>query len=81
MRKTVTIVLTVLSGLIILDSFDAGQAIMMFFLAGVIPGTHISLSAQVMLEAFTLALGFVLARLTSRFFISLFDKIPARHHA
>ena len=81
MRNTIIFTCLVLSGLMILDSLNAGHALMMFFLAGVIPGTNIAISAQVMVEFFALASGFVFARLTSRFLVSLLRRMPIRRHA
>jgi hypothetical protein len=63
MKKTIALILTILSALLILDSMDAFHALAMFMLAGIVPGTHIALSATFMLELFTLLLGFVLARI------------------
>ena len=63
MRTTITIIATILSGLLILDSFNAGQALLMFVLAGQLPGTSIALSASTMLEAYLVIAGFVSARL------------------
>lgn len=63
MKKTITITLTILSLLIILDSLNAGQALMVFFLAGVIPGTNVAIDAGRALELFALITGFVLARI------------------
>lgn len=63
MRKVIIITCLTLSGLIILDSLNAGHALMMFLLAGVIPGTNIALSATITLEFFALMTGFVVARL------------------
>jgi hypothetical protein len=78
MRKKIIIACLILSGLLILDSMNVGHAFMMFFLAGVIPGTNLALSAQTTLELFALLTGFVLARLVSRFYIVLFERLPAR---
>lgn len=64
MKKTVTIILLALSAIIILDSLNAGHALFMFLLAGVIPGTNITISAASMLEFFTLLIGFTLSRIT-----------------
>lgn len=66
LRKMIVIGSLVGSGLMILDSLNAGHAFMMFFLAGIIPGTNLSISASGMLSAFMFAIGFVIARLTSR---------------
>lgn len=62
MRKAVIITTTILSGLMILDSLHAGHAFMMFLLAGIIPGTTLSLSPTMTLELFALLFGFVLSR-------------------
>ena len=65
MKKKLTIIFTVLSLLLILDSMNVMHAIAIFMLAGIIPGTNIVLNADRMLEGFTLLLGFVLARISS----------------
>lgn len=67
MKKTTAIILTLLSLVLILDSFNFGHALMMFYLAGLIPGTNIALSASQMLELFAVAAGFTVARLTLYF--------------
>lgn len=76
MKKTIVIICTVLSALMILDSMYAGEALMMFLLAGVIPGTNITISAQHMMEAFALLMGFVIARLSNRFVQPLIARLP-----
>lgn len=60
----------------ILDSLNAGEALTMFFLAGVIPGTNFSISATHMLEFFTLTLGFTLSRIA--LYVSRLDGIRQR---
>lgn len=65
MRKTIIITSLILSGLMILDSMSAGHFLMMFLLAGIIPGTNIAISAQHMMEGFALVGGFVIARVMS----------------
>lgn len=64
MKKTLTIILLSLSAIIMLDSLNAGHAFVMFFLAGVVPGTNISIDAAHMLQIFTLLIGFTLSRIT-----------------
>lgn len=64
MKKTLTILCISLSALMILDSMNAGHALVMFFLAGVIPGTNVAIDAARMLELFTLLIGFTLSRIT-----------------
>lgn len=65
MKKALTILFLSLSFVIILDVLNAGEAIFMFVLAGVIPGTNIAIDATRMLEAFTLLIGFTLSRVTT----------------
>jgi len=65
MKKAIIITCIVLSGLIILDSMNAGHALMMFLLAGMVPGTTIILSPNDMMSLFALLIGFVLARVTN----------------
>ena len=62
MKKALTILFVSLSFIMILDSLNAGHAVVMFFLAGVIPGTNFAISADRMLEGFTLLIGFTLSR-------------------
>ena len=64
MKKSLTILFISLSALLILDSLNAGQALVMFLFAGVIPGTNTTISGATMLEVFLLLSGFTLARLT-----------------
>lgn len=65
MKKTITIILTILSLLLILDSVNFSHALMMFLLAGVIPGTNIAIDGAQMLEFVALVAGFIVARLTA----------------
>lgn len=67
MKKALTIIFLSLSFVIILDVLNAGEAIFMFVLAGVIPGTNTAIEASRMLEAFTLLIGFTLSRVTNTF--------------
>ena len=64
MKKSLTIIFVSLSAMLILDSMHAGHALVMFFLAGIVPGTNIVLSADTMFMTFTLLTGFTLSRLT-----------------
>ena len=78
MKKTSAIILTVLSLLLILDSFNFGHALMMFYLAGVIPGTSIILDGSQMLELFAIIAGFIVARVMNyivRSFVPVFTSI------
>lgn len=63
MKKALTLLFTLLSILIILDSLNAGHAVAMFLLAGVIPGTNLVLDATRTLELFLLLSGFTLSRI------------------
>lgn len=63
-RNTIITLCTGVSLLIILDSLNAGHALAMFLLAGVIPGTNITISGARMFEFFMLIGGFTLARIT-----------------
>ncbi len=65
MKKNITIVLTIVSAVLILDSLNIGHSLMMFLLAGVIPGTNIAIDGAQMLELFALLAGFTLARVSS----------------
>ncbi len=76
MRRTIIITSLILSGLIILDSMNAGHALMMFLLAGIIPGTNIALSAQQMMEGFALVGGFVIARVMSNLLRMITARLP-----
>ncbi len=64
MKKLLTILLISLSAFMILESMNAGHALVMFVLAGVIPGTNTVIEAERMLELFTLLIGFTLSRVT-----------------
>lgn len=81
MKKVIIIICTVLSGLIILDSLQAGSALVAFFLVGAIPGTNINISASHALEFFALAGGFVLARLTNNYTLQLLQRFSSRQTA
>jgi hypothetical protein len=67
MKKSITIILTTLSLILILDSFNFMHALMMFYFAGLIPGTNITLSGAQMLELFAVAAGFTVARVALYF--------------
>jgi len=78
MKKALTITFTILSAILILDSFNAWYAIAMFYVAGEIPGTRTSLNAETMLSIFALLIGFVLARLANRATLSVFDYLALK---
>lgn len=62
MKKNLAIIFTIFSALLILDSINFSQALMMFLLAGVIPGTSIVIDGAQMLEFCALVFGFIVAR-------------------
>lgn len=64
-KKVIIIACIAASAFIILDSMNAAHALFMFFLAGIIPGTNIAVSATQMLEIFAVLIGFTLSRITS----------------
>jgi hypothetical protein len=78
MKKAITIICIVLSGILILDSFNAWHMIAMFYLAGEIPGTRTSLNAGTMMSIFALLIGFVIARIGNKAVLSLFDRFSAK---
>jgi len=63
MRNFILISCLGLSFYMILDSMNAGHALVMFLLAGVIPGTNVVIEANQMLVMFTLLIGFTLSRI------------------
>jgi len=65
MKKTITSILIISSLLLILDSFNFGHALMMFYLAGIIPGTNVSINADQMLEFFAIIAGFTVGQIMS----------------
>lgn len=69
--KTFTIIFVTLSVILILDSFNFGHALMLFVLAGIIPGTDIALSPVQTLELFALLTGIVVGRMSAALFSSL----------
>lgn len=55
-----------LAGMMILDSMNAGQAIVMLLIAGKIPGTDIYIDATSMILILTALFGIVSSRITIR---------------
>lgn len=74
MKKSISLILTLFSALIILDSLNAGHAAMMFLLAGVIPGTNYAIDANSALSLFAVLSGFTVARLSTASFQNLAAK-------
>lgn len=64
MKKKLTILCVSLSALLILDTLNAGHALVMLLLAGVVPGTSIVIDASLMFEYILLLTGFTLSRIT-----------------
>ena len=62
MKKNVTIICILASLILILDSFNAGYALMLFFCIGVIPGTDIILTPTQMLTLITMLTIVVITR-------------------
>jgi len=60
--------------IVILSAFQAGEAITMFLLAGVIPGTNIVISPSDTLVLIALITGFVISRVTIPAFTQLFSR-------
>jgi hypothetical protein len=80
MKKTIAIILTIISLVIILDSFHVGHALMMFYIAGLIPGTNVALNGSQMLELFAIAAGFTVARImlfTLRSFMNFMQTVSS----
>lgn len=71
MKKTITITSLILSAMLILDSMNAGSALVLFIIAGQIPGTQLSIDAGSMLFVLMLLSGIVAGRLTSKLFATM----------
>jgi len=79
MKKAITIICITLSALLVLDTMNAWHAVAMFYLAGDVPGTNITLSANTMLQLFALLIGFVVARIINYVALQVADKLsPVR---
>lgn len=65
MKKTITTMSIVGSGLIIASSFDVTHSLVLFFLAGVIPGTDIILTPLEMMAASATAMTIVILRIVA----------------
>ena len=63
MKKFFTVFFLVTSLLIILDSLHFGYGLMMFFFAGLIPGTNLQLTPEQMLILYITAMVFIVIRL------------------
>ncbi len=75
MKHTLTVIFLILSILLILDSFNAGHAIMLFVLAGIIPGTDIVLSADRSLELIAVVIGVTIGRISWRIGLALVNGV------
>ena len=64
MKKKLTFLCISLSAMLILDTLNAGHALVMLLLAGVVPGTSIVIDASLMFEYILLLTGFTLSRIT-----------------
>lgn len=65
MKKAISIICIIGAVLIILDSANASHWLLLFFLAGVIPGTNIHISAIDTLAANATAITIVILRITA----------------
>jgi hypothetical protein len=63
MKKNLTVFFLVSSLLIILDSLHFGYGLMMFFFAGIIPGTNLQLTPEQMLALYIIASAFIVIRM------------------
>ena len=63
MKKNFTIFFLISSLLIILDCFHFGYGLIMFFFAGIIPGTNLQLSPEQMLILYVFTIGMAFIRL------------------
>ncbi len=80
MRRFIIIISLSLSALLILDSMDAAHALMMFIIAGQIPGTTLYVDAGSMLALFAGVFGFITGRMTIRL-VSLAQPVLTRRRA
>jgi hypothetical protein len=63
MKRFFTVFFLVFSLLIILDSFNFGYGLIMFFCAGIIPGTNLQLTPEQMSVLYVIAIAFGVIRL------------------
>lgn len=66
MKKQLSIIANIISGIIILDSFNAAHSFAYFLIAGQVPGTNIVISGSAMLVLMTLIFGFIIGRISLR---------------
>lgn len=74
MRNAIITICLVGSLIAILSAFQTGEAITMFLLAGVIPGTSMVISPSDTLVLIALIAGFVISRVTIPAFTQLFSR-------
>ena len=79
MKKQLSISLIILSALLILDSANAGHALVMFYLAGEVPGTNVILSPNTMMQIFALLTGFVVSRISNSAIILAMSRLATRN--
>lgn len=79
MKKTLSIVFICLSALLILDSANFGHALMLFVLAGIVPGTNLVMSPSQMLELFSLLIGIVIGRISARLMFAVINRLAAQY--
>lgn len=78
MRGFIITTCLVASGILILDSFNVGQALVLFLLVGIVPGTSVRISADQMLMLTALLLGFISARLLNQTVRSIHRQMALR---
>ena len=81
MQKTLTIAFIIGSLFIFFDVANVWSSLFMFLLVGAVPGTNIIASPAFMLEAISLIVGFVLARIAVAPVRSLLSRPARARHA
>lgn len=77
-KKSLSILFTAFSGVLILDTLNISHGIVFFLMAGIIPGTNFSIDANTMLIIFALATGFTLSRITVRLLTTVQLRLASR---
>lgn len=81
MKTTATNLFLILSTVIILDAFNAGHALMLFLLAGIIPGTSLAVSADFALALILGLFGVFFGRATWALILSVSGLVFSRRNA
>jgi len=80
MKTTLTNLFLLLSAVVILDTFNAGHALMLFILAGIVPGTSIALSADSALAVILGIFGLLFGRLSWALILSVNSLLFSRRN-